>query len=68
MIRTATKMVVKTVPVGPGPMGVAVTPDGTLVYVVNFGSNNVSVIARPGNAVVATVPVGMFPQGVAIGP
>ena len=48
VIRTATKTVVKTIPVGTNPAGVAVTPDGTKVYVVNFTSNNVSVIHRPG--------------------
>jgi YVTN family beta-propeller protein len=61
--------VVKTIPVGMGPYGVAITPDGTKVYVANHGSDdNVSVIARPGNTVVATIPLGAAPQGVAIGP
>jgi YVTN family beta-propeller protein len=54
--------------VGTTPVGVAVTPDGTHVYVTNINSNNVSVIARPGNAVVATVPVGSFPRGIAVTP
>jgi YVTN family beta-propeller protein len=67
VIRTATKMVVKTIPVGLLPYGVAVTPDGTKVYVANFNDNTVSVIARPGNTVVATIPVGNGPEGVAIG-
>ena len=48
-------------------MAVAVTPDGTHVY-VTLSSNKVSVIARPGNTVVATVPVGTGPIAVAIGP
>jgi YVTN family beta-propeller protein len=43
-------------------------PDGTKVYVVNSGSNNVSVIHRPGNTVVATIWVGKVPRGVAITP
>jgi YVTN family beta-propeller protein len=60
--------VVKTVPVGITPLGVAVTPDGTKVYVANEGDNTVSVIARPGNTVVANIPVGTAPVGVAIGP
>jgi YVTN family beta-propeller protein len=49
-------------------VAVAVTPDGTRVYVANNGSNNVSVIGRPGNTVVANIPVGTGPVGVAIGP
>ena len=68
MIKTATNTVVKTVPVGGNPMAVAITPDGTKVYVANSASNTVSVIHRPGNTVVATIPVGNFPQGVAITP
>ena len=68
MIGTATNTVVKTIPVGPSPFRVAVTPDGTKVYVTNFGSNNVSVIHRPGNTVVKTVPVGGQPYGVAVTP
>ena len=67
VIRTATKMVVKTILAGSLPIGVAVTPDGTHVYVAIEGSNIVSVIARPGNAVVATVPVGHGPGGWPLG-
>ena len=60
--------VVKTIPVGTGPVGVAVTPDGTKVYVANYDSKYVSVIARPGNTVVATVRVGSGPIAVAVTP
>lgn len=52
-----------TVDVGMAPIGVAVTPGGTHVYVANRGSNNVSVIAAASNTVVATIPVGSVPQG-----
>jgi DNA-binding beta-propeller fold protein YncE len=38
------KITVLAIPVGSGPAGVAVTPDGSKVYVAN-GDNNVSVIA-----------------------
>ncbi|MGH6800435.1 MAG: hypothetical protein ACRECZ_03285 [Methylocella sp.] len=49
---------------GTKPVGVAITPDGTRVYVANQGSNNVSVIARPGNTVVGSpIPVGVGPVG-----
>ena len=68
MIGTATNTVVKTIPVGGNPLGVAVTPDGTKVYVANYLANNVSVIHRPGNTVVKTIPVGMNPGSVAITP
>lgn len=50
------------------PFDVAVTPDGSHVYVANFGGNTVSVIATATNTVTATVPVGNFPAGVAVTP
>jgi YVTN family beta-propeller protein len=71
--------VVATVTVGPGPLGVAITPDDEEVYVSNFGrdpnlvpggvpGNTVSVIQTRSNEVVATIPVGNLPAGVAITP
>ena len=58
----------KTINVGSQPGGVAVTPDGSKVYVANFLSNNVSVIATATNTVTATIPVGSEPFGVAVTP
>jgi YVTN family beta-propeller protein len=49
------------------PHGIAITPDGTKVYVANTGSNNVSVIATDNHTVITTIPVGEVPEGVAIG-
>ena len=43
---------------------VAVTPDGTKVYVANEFTNTVSVIDTATTTVVATVPVGGFPLGI----
>ena len=57
-----------TIPVGSQPGGVAVTPDGSKVYVANFLSNNVSVIATATNTVTATIPAGSEPFGVAVTP
>ncbi len=68
VIDTATNTVVATVPVGSGPFGLEVTPDGAFVYVANVGSNSVSVIDTATNAVMATVPVGDFPRAVALTP
>jgi YVTN family beta-propeller protein len=42
---------------GANPFGVAVTPDGSGVYVANAGNNTVSVIATATNTVVAVLPV-----------
>ena len=68
VIDTATNNVTATVTVGSSPIGVAVTPDGTKVYVTNYDSNTVSVIDTATNNVTATVPVGTSPRGVAVSP
>jgi YVTN family beta-propeller protein len=44
VIATAANTVIATIPVGTAPTGVAVTPDGSKVYVANGDSNRVSVI------------------------
>ena len=57
-----------TVTVGTNPYGVAITPDSSYVYIVNYGSGTVSVIEISSNTVTATVTVGTNPVGVAITP
>jgi YVTN family beta-propeller protein len=54
--------------VGTLPEGVAVTPDGSKVYVTNEISNTVSVISTATNTVTATIRVGSGPFGVAVSP
>ncbi len=68
MIDTATNTVSATIPVGITPLGVAVSPDGSKVYVTNAFSNTVWVIDTATNTVSATIPVGFTPVGVAINP
>ena len=68
VIATATNTVVATIPVGVGPLGVAITPTGAFAYVVNLNSSTVSVIATATNTVVAMISVGAEPSGVAITP
>jgi YVTN family beta-propeller protein len=68
VINTTNNTVVKTIPVGTSPWGVAVNQAGTLAYVTNHGSNNVSVINTSTNAVTGTIPVGNEPLGVAFTP
>ncbi len=68
VLDTATNTVTATVPVGTGPIGVAVSPDGARVYVTLQGSNAVSVISAATNTVTATMPVGLGPIGVAVSP
>jgi YVTN family beta-propeller protein len=69
VIDTATNTVTATIPVGGGPIGVAVTSDGSKVYVANASSNSVSVIGTATNTVIATIPVNATPPiGVAVTP
>ena len=68
VIDAASNTVIGMVPVGVQPRGVAVNPDGDLLYVANSGSNSVSVIDAASNTVVATVPVGTRPRGLAVHP
>jgi cysteine-rich repeat protein/YVTN family beta-propeller protein len=72
MLHTRTNRVIGTIPVGAGPMGVVVSPDGTYVYVVNQGSagsfGTVSVIATATERVVQPIPVQAAPSAIAIRP
>jgi YVTN family beta-propeller protein len=47
VINTTTNTVTATVPVGIGPLGVAVDPAGMRVYVTNAGSDTVSLHPAP---------------------
>ena len=57
-----------TINVGTNPTGVAVSPDGTKVYVTNLNDDTVSVINTKTNTVTATVPVGSNPSTIAGSP
>jgi YVTN family beta-propeller protein len=50
--------VAATINVGQGPYGVAISPDGSHVYVANRNDNTMSVIQTSNNSVTATVNVG----------
>ncbi len=67
VIDTANKTVIVTVDVGNNPSGIAVSPDGTRVYLANQGAiGTVSIIDTINNTVTATVNVGNSPWGVAV--
>jgi YVTN family beta-propeller protein len=68
VIDTASNSVVTSIAVGSSPTDVAVSPNGALVYVSNFGSGTVSVISTATNAVVDTITVGPDPYGVVFSP
>lgn len=54
------------IPVGHTPHGLALTPDGGTLYVVNKGANTVSVIDTATRTVTHTVTVGSGPMDVAV--
>lgn len=55
--------------VGSNPMGIAVSADGKLLYVANYGSYTISAIElTTTEQTQTTIPVGMNPMGVALSP
>jgi YVTN family beta-propeller protein len=72
VISTATNNQVTSVSVGDNPTSIAISPDGSRVYVVNFALNSsVSVIDTATNTVVTTVDVGavsVSPYSIAVSP
>ncbi len=55
-----------TVRVGVFPTGIAVSPEGTHVYVVNSGDDSVSVIDADTGTAAVTIAVGRAPYGIAL--
>ncbi len=58
VLNTATNTVVATIPVGASPLGVAISPDGSRVYVANVVSQTISVIDASTNKVITTIIAG----------
>ena len=52
--------------VGERPWGIALSPDGSLLYTANGPSNDVSVVDTATMTVVTTISVGQSPWGVAV--
>ena len=67
VIDGATHAVIATIPVGPGPLNIAVDPGTQTVYVVN-GDDTVSVIDGRTRAVTRTVPVAERTYAVTVDP
>jgi len=57
-IDATTKRVVRSIPVGDAPQGVAISNDGRQVYVANSASSSISVISTRSNTVTDTIIVG----------
>ena len=58
----------KTIPVGLGPVHVAFDARGTRAWVTDYTSSEVSVIDVATRKVIKTVQVGLFPHGLALSP
>jgi YVTN family beta-propeller protein len=65
VIDTASQTVTDTISVGDHPVGLAINPSGTRVYVTNVGGT-VSVVDTATNSVTATINVGSEPTGVKV--
>jgi len=76
VVDVASQTVIKTIPVGIEPFGIAINPTGSRVYVGNIDNahptadNTVSVIDTAANIVVATISLGSgaHPLGIAVAP
>ena len=55
-----------TITTGYAPMAVAMTSDGSLAYVTNYGSDSVSVIDTGTNSIVDTISTGDEPGSIAV--
>jgi len=70
VVNTATNSIVATVPVGADPLAIAVSPNGSLIYVADSGNggasrSSVSVINAATNKVIHTITLGYNAYGVA---
>ena len=61
-------VVIDTVAVDDGPLGLAAAPDGTRVYVAGFRAGRIAVIRTGDNRIVARVPAATAPNGIAATP
>ena len=67
-IAVATGIPGTPIPVGKGPVALAMTPDHTTVYVANDGSGTVTPIDTATNTAGPPIPVGHYPHAIAITP
>jgi YVTN family beta-propeller protein len=66
VIDTASNTIIAAVPVGKRPWNMAITPDGSKLYVACGRSNAIAVIDTATNSKIADIAVGALPWGVAI--
>ncbi len=67
-VGTVMPLVIGTIPVGTSPRSIIMDPEARNLYVVNRGSDNVSVVDRTAREVERVIPVGKNPYGIAMFP
>lgn len=60
------KTVVTTITAGEGPHGVAISKDGSEVYITNLVSGDISIIDTKTDQVIKTIEIGEAPNGVSV--
>ena len=63
VIDTVTYSVIANIPTGNGPRAVAVTPNGSHVFVADYGADTITQIDAVNNKVLRTIKVGVKPEG-----
>lgn len=58
--------ILKRITVGKSPIGIVASPDGTRVFVANYGDSSVSVLDTARQSVLLTTPVNGHPYGLAL--
>ena len=66
VIDTASNAIIAAIPVGKRPWNMAITPDGSKLYVACGRSNAIAVVDTATNAKIADIAVGALPWGVAL--
>jgi YVTN family beta-propeller protein len=63
VIDSQTNVITDTIIVGNGPNGLSVSPDGSVLYCINQGAQNISVINTISLSVTSTITAGLIPVG-----
>ena len=65
---TEHNQLVKNIPVGAGPVGIAVNPDGSEVYIADWYEHTVFILDTASQKIIGNVAVGNSPSGIAVSP
>lgn len=68
LTRNVAWSVTRTIPVPDNPQGLALSADGSLLYVTQLGAGSVAAVRLGNAAIVGSTPVGIMPAAVAVAP